>query len=107
MKLIDVFNKIAKGEEPRFIIDDEVYHIGKSEMVVDEIGREVEWFIYKEWLNKEVEIIEDKKIEKITIEDDYIGFPSGHWSARNMDKAFAIKINELIEEIEKLKDKNI
>ena len=27
------------------------------------------------------------------------------WTARNMDKAFAIKINELIDEINNLKEK--
>lgn len=55
-------------------------------------------------LDKEVEIIEEpKKIEKITIREKTLGFPNGEWTARNMDKAFAIKINELIDEINNLK----
>lgn len=57
-------------------------------------------------LNDEVEIIEEpKKIEKITVREKTLGFPNGEWTARNMDKAFAIKINELIDEINNLKEK--
>lgn len=60
----------------------------------------------KNFLNDYVEIIEEpKKIEKITIREKTLGFPSGEWTARNMDKAFAIKINELIDEINNLKEK--
>lgn len=55
-------------------------------------------------LDNEVEIIEeDKMIEKITVREKTLGFPNGEWTARNMDKAFAIKINELIDEINDLK----
>lgn len=58
-----------------------------------------------EFLNDEVEIIEEsKKIEKITVREKTLGFPNGEWTARNMDKAFAIKINELIDEINNLKE---
>lgn len=54
----------------------------------------------------EIEIIEEpKKIEKITVREKTLGFPNGEWTARNMDKAFAIKINELIDEINNLKEK--
>lgn len=49
-------------------------------------------------------IEEDKKIEKITVREKTLGFPNGEWTARNMDKAFAIKINELIDEINNLKE---
>ena len=60
----------------------------------------------KNFLNDDVEIIEeDKKIEKITVREKTLGFPNGEWTARNMDKAFAIKINELIDEINNLKEK--
>lgn len=48
---------------------------------------------------------EDKKIEKITVREKTLGFPNGEWMARNMDKALAIKINELIDEINNLKEK--
>ncbi len=57
------------------------------------------------FLNDEVKIIEEpKKIEKITIRDKTLGFPNGEWTARNIDKAFAIKINELIDKINNLKE---
>ena len=49
------------------------------------------------------EIEEPKKIEKITVREKTLGFPNGEWTARNMDKAFAIKINELIDKINNLK----
>lgn len=59
----------------------------------------------KNFLNDEVEIIEEpQKIEKITVREKTLGFPNGEWTARNMDKAFAIKINELIDEINNLKE---
>lgn len=59
----------------------------------------------EERLNDEVEIIEEpKKIEKITVREKTLGFPNGEWTARNMDKAFAIKFNELIDEINNLKE---
>lgn len=56
-----------------------------------------------DFLEDEVEIVDDKKIEKITVREKTLGFPNGEWTARNMDKALAIKINELIDEISKLK----
>ena len=60
------------------------------------------------FLNDELEIIEEtKKIEKITVREKTLGFPNGEWTARNMDKAFAIKINELIDEINNLKGKEL
>ena len=59
----------------------------------------------KNFLNGEVEIIEEpKKIEKITVREKTLSFPNGEWTARNMDKAFAIKINEIIDEVNKLKE---
>lgn len=82
-------------------------------MITDEQIREMQWQSgicrLKKWcqdLNDTIEIIEEpKKIEKITIREKTLGFPNGEWTARNMDKAFAIKINELIDEINNLKEK--
>lgn len=57
------------------------------------------------FLNDKVEVIEKpKKIEKIIIREKTLGFPNGEWTARNMDKAFAIKINELIDKVNKLEE---
>lgn len=50
-----------------------------------------------------------KEIEKIIINNNTLKFPNGggQWTARNMDKAFAIKINELIDEVNKLNELNM
>ena len=63
-----------------------------------------ECFLESQMFDKNIEIInekeENKKIEKITLNDDgTLGFPNGCWTARNMDKAFAIKINEIINKL--------
>lgn len=65
----------------------------------------VDCFSESTMFDKVIEIIEEEKeIEKITIREKTIGFPNGEWTARNMDKAFAVKINELIDEVKKLKE---
>lgn len=58
-------------------------------------------------LNDTVEIIEDNdKLEKININDNgTLGFPNGCWTARNIDKAFAIRINGIIDQINKIEEK--
>ena len=56
-------------------------------------------------LNIEVEILDEEEfedIEEMTIRDKTIGFPNGEWTARNMDKAFSIKINQLIKNQKKI-----
>ena len=117
IKIIDLLNKIANGEELpkkiKLLCDDEIFiyekekddYIGENgdglfnECILDTISLEI-------YLNDEVEIIEEpKKIEKITVREKTLGFPNGEWTARNTDKAFAIKINELIDEIKNLKEK--
>lgn len=73
-------------------------------------GLDLKWqpntFLARHFYNKYVEfeiLEEEKEIEEITIRDNTLGFPNGEWTARNMDKAFAIKINELVREVRKLK----
>ena len=62
-------------------------------------------FLEGTMFDRVIEIVEEEKeIEKITIREKTIGFPNGEWTARNMDKAFAVKINELIDEVKKLKE---
>lgn len=112
MKIIDLLNKIANGEEvPKYI---NYIHraLGKDTMFVcsENIINKLDQGAIE--LNDEVEIIEDtpkeeKKIpEKITInENGTIGFPNGQWTARNMDKAFAMKINEIVHYLQYLKSK--
>lgn len=111
IKIIDLLNKIANGEEvPKKIkyekdtyihIDNYCYYCEDANLILSDR-------IFAEYskLNDEVEIIEEpKKLEKITVREKTLGFPNGEWTARNMDKAFAIKINELIDEINNLKEK--
>lgn len=102
MKIIDLLNKIAKGDIPKkFIYDDKQWEY--DEKIKDYVtfdGSRIDWqYTIMEYTNDEIEIIEEnKKIEKITInENGTLGFPNGCWTARNMDKAFAIKINEIID----------
>jgi hypothetical protein len=113
MKIIDIFNKIANGKvipkrikynEKIWEYDDSVgdYHIENDEeyLFIDLFDTTH----IQKFINRKVEVIgEDKDIEKITIRDKTLGFPSGEWTARNMDKAFAHKINMLIDEINKIK----
>ncbi len=69
MKVIDMLDRIAKGEEVKFkiIATCEVLNLTKDMHLFSITHDEpVNWFIDEEWLNYEVEIIEeDKKIEKI------------------------------------------
>lgn len=113
MKVIDLLNKIAKGEEvPKKIkLDGEVYLYSKtyeqyhSERYDENLLETISEYNYS-GLNDEIEIIEeDKKIEKL---NDY--FRGEKWFNeigqerldKNFDK-FAEKINELIDEVNKLK----
>lgn len=117
IKVIDLLVKIANEEEiPKKI----KYRDKIWEHTLTLSGRGYQYYseYYQDWrtlqnqvyleecLNDEVEIIEEpKKIEKITVREKTLGFPNGEWTARNIDKAFAIKINKLIDEINNLKEK--
>lgn len=110
IKVIDLLVKYAnEGEEKRKVRYNKTTDVWDENdflyNVYIEFGnRNIEQVI--EFLNDEVEVIEEqKKIEKITVREKTLGFPNGEWTARNMDKAFAIKINELIDEINNLKEK--
>ena len=93
MKVIDVLQKIANGEKVRFRIDGKPYHCYKYDSLYDEeFGEEVEWFIGEEWLNKEVEIIEEeKKIPEKLNKDRYIG------TDLSVEDDMFNKINEIID----------
>lgn len=113
IKVIDLLNKIANNEEvPEKIKINNVIYEYRGYMYCTEKAnyQDIEDYLFGKWnfniLNNEAEIIEEpKKIEKITVREKTLGFPNGEWTARNMDKAFAIKINELIDEINNLKEK--
>lgn len=87
-------------EEPKSITKESIEALGYA---CGEIRKCFENGWNKSLENKPL-IEEPKKIEKITVREKTLGFPNGEWTARNMDKAFAIKINELINEVNKLKE---
>ena len=114
MKIIDLLNKIANGEEvPRTIRWYDKFYNN-----YDEISNNYKVFVYKKlannvWgLNDEVEIIEEqKKIEKIEMYQD----EEGHYFLNKQDRKVYVncdeidfmvdKFNELIDEINNLKEK--
>lgn len=118
IKMIDLLYKIANGEEApkkiryfgeefKLAKDNEYYSVYSSRPLISYFGED---YLRAE-LNDEVEILDEEEfedIEEITIRDKTIGFPNGEWTARNMDKAFSIKINQLIKNqkkiIERLKE---
>lgn len=115
MKIIDLLNKIAKGEEvPKKIkydnyewvyIDDEyMSHKLQETLFADYIEGN---YCVIECLNDEVEVIEEKEIEKL---EDY--FRGEIWTndigQKRLDNnfdTFASKINELIDVINDMRDK--
>ena len=109
IKIIDLLNIIAEDKElpEKFMYKGDSYYRQKTNGICyrcDELNEIFEECLVLEDLNDTIEIIEEpKKIEKITVREKTLGFPNGEWTARNMDKAFAIKINELIDEINNLK----
>ena len=110
MKVIDLLNKIAKGEEvpKKVMYKNEIWEYYKDLEDYTRAGKPntlfTMYYIHK-ILNNEIEIIEeDKEIEEISInENGTLGFPNGNWTARNMDKAFAYKINQLVKAVNELK----
>ena len=112
IKIIDLLNKIANKEQvpEKIKYNNKIweYDVYSNDYKGEDIWLFEELFEYRrtiEFINDEVEIIEEqKKIEKITVREKTLGFPNGEWTARNMDKAFAIKINELIDKINNLKE---
>lgn len=105
MKIIDLLNKIANGEEvpERIKIGTHIftrfdYSKGDGTYISSYQSDDGLYFIqdysYPQDLNKEVEIIEDKKIEKI----DELNNESDEF------KVLRKKVNEIIDEIIKLKE---
>lgn len=104
MKVIDLLNKIANGEEvPKAIrFGKIIYEYEEGIDYVNGKGLDKEFLIdkiciSKEDLNDEVEIIEDKKIEKIDIGKM---LQTKKWKR---DKKTYQTINELIDEVKKIK----
>ncbi len=101
MKVIDLLNKIANGEEvPNEIKKDGMIYIYQEG--IDYINKETskwlmnDYYITEENLNEKVEIIEeDKEIKKID-------FKTAE-TQKEKNRVMKDKINELVREVNKLK----
>lgn len=111
IQIIDLLNKYANNEKlPKKIkCDGTIWEYVDS--MHDWFSHKEKCYMFHEYFKEtllrclwyEVEIMDKaekpKEIEEIVInENGTIGFPNGEWTARNMDKAFAFKINELVKQ---------
>ena len=112
IKIIDLLNKIANGEEPpeKIRIAGHRYKYNKETKDYDsDIGFDnkdlfLHIGILKE-LNTPIIIEEQEEIDKLEIEDNgFIHTNNGTWKGRKLDVAFAEVINKLIEEIKNIKE---
>lgn len=111
MKIIDLINKRANGDEnlpKKFKFAGLIFEENRLGEYQDEYGDGIFASLYHDFsnINDDIEVIEeDKGIQKISINDNgTLGFPNGEWTARNMDKAFAIKINKLIDKVSNMEN---
>ena len=106
MKVIDILNKIANGEEVRFKINGNILYLSKGDSLYNmTLGEDICWFIDERWLNKEVEIIEeDKKIERLNYIHPGISCSYNESEILLRVEANKDKINEIIDYINKEKD---
>ena len=100
MKVIDLLNKIAKGEIPKTIVYDERYftYDKKRQNYFSYDDSEIDWkYTVMEYINDEVEIIEESQEHKIPekIEDKYCSQIS--------KVELAQKYNEIIDYLEEIK----
>ena len=111
MKIIDLLNKIANGEEvPKsFMYNDYIFNLGDDKRYRDNEDDYLSDSIRYDFenLNEEIKIIEDKKIERFK---DYIpiGLTSMGADFRKQDVFEALmkigdKINEIIDRLNKEK----
>lgn len=104
MKVIDLLNKIAKGEEVPNKIHIKKFQCdfifnGYTYLSDEKEQQNIYWCLYSEALNYEVEIIEEpKKIEKLPKDI------TDNACATRDQRTIANKINELIDEINNLKE---
>ena len=104
MKVIDILNKIANGEPPKKIKMNNHIMEYKNDGYEDKERKNFFWTCCFEELNDEVEIIEeDKKIERIKIDDELVdekAVLTDIGLQRNLIKLIN-KINEIIDVINK------
>lgn len=90
--------KKIKFNNVEFEFKDMSYYSKEGNNIMSYIDHTLDLIVQAELLDEE----EFEDIEEITIRDKTIGFPNGEWTARNMDKAFSIKINQLIKNQKKI-----
>ena len=112
IKIIELLNKIANGEEvPKKVkYEREIYNFKE----IDYKNENRNLYLFTEELqditsvlNDIVEIIEEQKeIDKLEIDDNgFIHTNNGTWKGRKLDVAFAESINKLAEAIKNIKEK--
>ena len=115
IKIIELLNRIANGEYPKkFKYNGKIYEYKKITQGTGYVTENYNWFNsdidIDDWynLNKEVEIIEeDKPIKELQFDSEgkYIKTITGTTNKmRNIDVTLASKINELVKEINKMKE---
>lgn len=99
MKIIDLLNKIANGEETpdKFIYEKTVFTKENNGGYTDEDGDNLTAWIFTDYsnLNDEIEIIKDKKIEKLN-------FMTAE-TQKEKNRLIKDKINEIIDKMEEIK----
>ena len=108
MKIIDLLNKIANGEEVPKKIKHKMIEGNTVEELLDNLKYIYGVFndSYYKALNSEIEIIEEnKKIEKLEYSNGGLTLHYGKddYAIVNHEKIIINKINELIDEVNKLK----
>ena len=111
IKIIDLLNAIADGKElpEKFMYKGHLYYRQKTKGICyrcDELNEIFEECLVLEYLNDTIEIIEEtKKIEKIARCDSIKMTHYGElYKPTENEEILRIKINELIDEINNLKD---
>ena len=112
MKIIDLLNKIAKGEIPkRIIYDDKQWtYDEKIEDYITYDDSRIDWkYTIMEYINDEIEIIEeDKKIEKLPNVfgiSEYKDVEQLAWEVEKRYNEIVHKFDELIDKVNSLENK--
>lgn len=97
MKIIDLLNKIANGEETpnKIKYKNKIYEYREQENSYYDGLYYLHFNSFLDYLNEEIEIIEENKIEKINIKA-----PTNHMQYMQN------KINEIIDKINEMSDNN-
>ena len=111
MKIIDLLNKIAKGENvpERIKYDGEIY-VYNYEVEDYEYPEKVGWLMDisrnngNSFLNDEIEIIEEEK-EIEELDYTYVNSYGNISQRKKSEEPIIDKINELVREVNKLKNK--